>query len=115
MNKLQYDLVSATQRFIGSARPHDASTYGKPQSLRDVKDIHHLAGVGPICVFAVPLTLNNVALDFLSKDLWPSASLVDLGSDSLFTGTVSMKLRASVSPAARPPGEMAVNQTRLSM
>ena len=65
--------------------------------------------------FAVPLALNNVALDLLSKDLWPSAGLIDLGSDSLLTGTVSMKLRASVNPAARPSGEMTVNQTRLSM
>ena len=37
---MQYDLVSATQRFIGSARPHDASTYDEPQSLGDVKEGH---------------------------------------------------------------------------
>ena len=66
-------------------------TYGKPQQRAMSVDIHHLAGVGPICVFAVPLTLNNVALDPLSKDLWPSAGLIDLGSDSLLTGTASKK------------------------
>ena len=78
-------------------------------------DIHHLASVGPMCVFAVPLALNNEAPDPLSKDLWPSAGSIDLGSDSLLTGTVSMKLRASVYPAARPSSEMAVNQTRLAV
>ena len=79
------------------------------------KDIHHLEGVGPMCVFAVPLTLNNAALGPLSKGLWPSAGLIDLGDDSLLTGTESMELRASVHPAARPSSEMTVNQTRLSI
>ena len=108
-------LVSATQRFIGPARLYDAYTYGKPHHWAMSEDIHHLAGVGPICVFAVPLTLNNVALDPLSKDLAVSG-LIDLGgSDSLLTGTASKKLRASVNPAARPSSEMTVNQTRLTM
>jgi len=83
--------------------------------LDDAKDIHQLAGEGPMCVFAVPLTLNNAALDPLSKDLWPSAGLIDLGSDSLLTGTASMKLRASVNPATRPSGEMAAKANSLSM
>ena len=108
-------LVSATQRFIGPARLYDAYTYGKPHHRAMSEDIHHLAGVGPICVFAVPLQLNNVALDPLRKDLWPSAGVVDLGSDSLLTGTASMKLRASVNPAARPPGEMSAKANSLSM
>ncbi len=59
-------------------------------------DIHHLAGVGPMCVFAVPLTLKNQAIIPLSKVYVPSAGSISLGSDSLLTGTVSMKLRASV-------------------
>ena len=63
--------------------------------MGDVSDIHHLAGVGPICVLAVPLTLKNVALDPLSKNLWPSAGMIDLGSNSLLTGTASMKLRVT--------------------
>ena len=50
-------------------------------------------------------------MDPLSKDHVLSAGSIDLGSDSLLTGTVSMKLRASVYPAARPSSEMAVNQT----
>ena len=41
MTEQQYGLVPATQRFIRSARPYDASTSGKPQLLGDVKDIHH--------------------------------------------------------------------------
>ena len=54
-------------------------------------------------------------MDPLSKDHVLSAGSIDLGSDSLLTGTVSMKLRASVYPAARPSSEMAVHQTRLTV
>ena len=65
---------------------------------------------------AVPLTLNNEALGPLSKDWWPSAGSIDLGSGSLITGTVSKKLRASINPAARPSSDMTVNQkTRLAV
>ena len=76
------------------------------------EDIHHLAGVGPMCVFAVPLTLKNQAMDPLSKDHVLSAGSISLGSDSLLTGTVSMKLRASVYPAARPSSETMVTTNR---
>ena len=75
-------------------------------------DIHHLAGVGPMCVFAVPLTLNNLALGSLGRTIQPSAGSISLGSDSLLTGTVSMKLRASVYPAARPSSETMVTTNR---
>ena len=37
--------------------------------MGDVSDIHHLAGVGPMCVLAVPLALNNVGTGPLSKGL----------------------------------------------
>jgi len=78
-------------------------------------DIHHLAGVGPMCVFAVPLTLNNCGTGSLKQGPLAVSGLIDLGGDSLLTGTASKKLRASVNPAARPSSEMTVNQTRLTM
>ena len=60
-------LVSATQRFIGPARLYDAYTYGNPHHRAMSEDIHHLAGVGPICVFAVPLTLKNCGTGSLKQ------------------------------------------------
>jgi hypothetical protein len=86
--------------------------YGERTNKGDVEDIHHLAGVGPMCVFAVPLTLKNQAIIPLSKVYVPSAGSISLGSDSLLTGTVSMKLRASVYPAARPSSETMVTTNR---
>ena len=78
-------------------------------------DIHHLAGVGPMCVFAVPLTLNNCGTGSLKQGPLAVSGLIDLGNDSLLTGSASNKLRASVYPAARPSSEMTVHQTRLTV
>ena len=83
--------------------------------MGDVEDIHHLAGVGPICVLAVPLTLKNCSTGSLKQGPLAVSGLIDLGGDSLLTGTASKKFRASVNPAARPSSEMTVNQTRLTM
>ena len=70
---------------------------------------------GSHIVLAVPLALKNCGTSPFSKDWSPSAGLIDLGNDSLLTGTASKKLRASINPAARPFSEMTVNQTRLTM
>ena len=43
------------------------------------EDIHHLAGVGPMCVFAVPLTLNDCGTGSLKQGPLAVSGLIALG------------------------------------
>ena len=72
-------LVSAYAALHLACAPVLLYTYGKPQQRAMSVDIHHLAGVGPMCVFAVPLTLNNCGTGSLKQGPLAVSGLIALG------------------------------------